>query len=140
MHLLQFAPLLLTISALRVPHQPRGVCEDTQDDEVEYNDGPTADRTAGLGAEFESPGWQMTSQGCSAEDTFKAKKKVIGGRHGENWELTADTPGDPGVVQAEYILDGRNIKVGSGDGERAGRELADDLVSIILLSVPALSS
>lgn len=129
MHFFQYASLLLTASALETSLQPRTDCEDTQDDQLVYNDGPTTDRTAGIGAEFESPFFRLINRACNGEDTDAAKKSVIDGRRGTNWELTADSTGSPGRLNAEYILDGRNIKVGSDDGWKAGKELAENLVS-----------
>ena len=66
---------------------------------------------------------------CSLKDTNDAKKSLIEGRKGPNWELKADSTGVAGELQAEYILDGRNIRVGSEDGAKAGKAIADDLVS-----------
>lgn len=94
-----------------------------------YDDGPTKDGTAGIGAEFESPGFMFKSEGCSLEDTNAAKKKMVDNRKGTNWYLSADTGHDAGVLAAEYILDGVEIKVGSGDGAKAAKELAQDRVS-----------
>lgn len=100
-----------------------------------FNDAVTADETAGIGAEFESPFFYFEHQDCSIEDTNAARKKVIDGRTGKNWQLTADTgaSGSGGKLYAEYILDGRNIKVGrSGDESCAqvAKSAADDLVSV----------
>lgn len=94
-----------------------------------YNDGLTADGTAGIGAEFESPFFKLEKKDCSLQDTNDARKSLIEGRKGPNWELTADSIGVAGELQVEYILDGRNIKVGSEDGAKAGKAIADDLVS-----------
>ena len=45
--------------------------------------------------------------------------------------LTGDSlTGAPGVLDAEYILDGTQIKIGSGDAVKAASVVADDLVSI----------
>jgi hypothetical protein len=79
---------------------------------LEVNDGPTADGSAGLGVEFESPWFYFKSDECSADDTNAAKKAVVAGRQGENWMLTADTGAGTGRLQAEYIVDGRKVKVG----------------------------
>lgn len=130
MQLFLYASILLTTSALNIPVQPRGECEDMQDYELVYNDGPTADGTAGIGAEFESPFFKLENKDCSLEDTNFAKKSLIEGRKGPNWELTADSTGVAGELQAECILDGRNIKVGSENGAAAGKTIADDLVNI----------
>lgn len=129
MHLLPYASILIAASAFKMPLQPRGPCEDTQDNQLVYNDGPTADGTAGIGAEFESPFFSLRHETCDLKDTNAAKKSLIDGRKGPNWELTADSIGVRGELQAEYILDGRNIKVGSEDGAKAGKAIADDLVS-----------
>ncbi|EAW13607.1 uncharacterized protein ACLA_043250 [Aspergillus clavatus NRRL 1] len=96
---------------------------------VEYLDGPTNDGTAGIGAEFESPFFYFENYKCNLDDTNAAKKKVLAGRRGPNWVLTADTGDGPGKVKGEYILNGEAIKVGSGDAARAGKAIADDFVS-----------
>ena len=132
MHLLPYMSILLTASALKIPLQPRGQCEDTQDYQLVYNDGPTAEGTAGIGAEFESPFFKLVHKDCSLENTNKAKRSLIEGRKGPNWELTADSTGVRGELQAEYILDGREIKIGSEDGAKAGKAIADDLVSTVV--------
>ena len=103
--------------------------QDVQDVEAVQLDGPTTDGTAGIGAEFESPLFYFTNRDCSLEDTNAARKQIIAQRTGTNWELTADSTSDPGKVNAEYILNGENIKVGSGDGATAAKAWADDLVS-----------
>ena len=88
----------------------------------------TADGTAGTGAEFESPIFYFTSRGCSLEGTNAAKKQIVAQRTGTNWKLTADLTSNPGF-NAEHTLDGRNIKVGSGDGAAAVKAWTDDLLS-----------
>ncbi len=88
------------------------------------------------------PIWSLNvskSIDCSIEDTNAAKKQVISQRTGMNWELTADSTSDQGKVNAEYILNGENIKVGSGDGATAGKAWADDLVSTTATPLRALS-
>ena len=129
MYLLPYASILFTASALNIPLWPRSECQDTQEIQWVYNDGPTADRTAGIGAEFESPFFKLENKDCSLIDTNDAKKSLVEGRKGPNWELTADSVGVAGELQVEYILDGRNIKVGSENGAKAGKAIADDLVS-----------
>lgn len=132
MHLLLYMSILSTASAIYEPLQPRADkgLEDVEDHENVILDGPTADATAGIGAEFESPFFYFVNRDCDTEKTNAAKGQVIAGRTGTNWELTADTGSDPGKVNAEYILNGQNIKVGSGDAAKAGKAIADDLVSI----------
>ena len=130
MHLLPYTSILLTASAAYLPLQPRvDPCIQDIPDEAVQQDGPTADGTAGIGAEFESFAFIFENPQCSPEDTNAARKQIIAERTGLNWELTADTGANPGKLNAEYILDGRNIKVGSGDGAVAGKAWADDLVS-----------
>ena len=117
-----------------------GCCagDDVSDDEVTANeeavqDGPTSDRSAGLGIEFEASALQFYSNKCSNKDkklTDKLKGEMVGGRRGTNWKLTVDTsPNTAGSLTAEYILDGLNIKIGSGDAAKAASDVAADLVS-----------
>lgn len=140
MHLLPYTLVLLTASAAYLPPRALDPCiQDVQDIEAVQLDGPTADGTAGIGAEFESPAFYFTSPSCSVEDTNAARKQVVAQRTGTNWELTADSTSDPGKINAEYILNGVNIKVGSGDGATAGKAWADDLVSITATPLRVLS-
>ena len=128
MHLFLFMSILLTASAAYVPHIDPCLKE-VQDQENVELDGVTNDGTAGIGAEFESPEFYFVKRECSPEDTFAATGKIIAGRQGTNWMLTADTVPTPGKLNAEYILDGRNIKVGAGNAKKAGAAIAKDLVS-----------
>lgn len=43
--------------------------------------------------------------------------------------LTADTGAGTGRLQAEYIVDGRKVKVGKNMAQAVGKEIAEDLVS-----------
>ena len=131
MHSLLYMSLVVTAMGINVPVQPRTdpSLVDVENNEFIQMDGPTADNTAGIGAEFESPFFQFKSEGCSAKDTDASKGQVIAQRTGTNWKLTADSINSPGQVNAEYILNGENIKVGSGDGAKVGKAWADDLVS-----------
>ena len=130
MHLLSYTSILLTASAAYLPPRALDPClQDVQDYEAVQLDGITADGTAGIGAEFESPAFYFTNPKCSIDDTNAAKKQIVAGRTGTNWELTADSTSDAGKINAEYILDGTKIKVGSGDGATAGKAWADDLVN-----------
>ena len=124
-----FASILLSVSALNTQLQPRGECKDISDNQLVYNDGPTADGTAGIRAEFESVFFVLKKSDCSLKDTNDAKRSLIERRKGPNWELTADSTGEAGKLYAKYILDGQNIKVGSEDGAKAAKAIADDLVS-----------
>lgn len=74
------------------------------------------------------------SAGCSVEDTNQAKGKVAGGREGTNWELTADTSLNiPGRLTAEYILNGKVIKIGDGTASAAAAAASSDLVRTNLM-------
>lgn len=75
-YLLLYASVLLTTSLLGILLQQRGVCEDTQDNQLVYNDGPTANWTAGIGTEFESPFFKLEHKTCSLEDTNAAKISI----------------------------------------------------------------
>ena len=132
MHLPLYLSILLTAAAVHVPLQPRvGACDTAiQDNEGDELTAPTSDGTAGIGAEFETPHFYLTNSACSKADTESAKRQVIAGRTGTNFELTADTVGAAGILQAAYILNGQNIKVGGGDAAKAGAAAAADLVSI----------
>ena len=130
MHLLPYTSIVLTASAAYLPLQPGvGPCVPDIAEGTIDQDGPSADGTAGIGAEFESVFFGFENPKCSAEDTNAARKQIVAERTGLNWVLTADTGADPGKLRAEYILNGANIKVGSGDGALAAKAWADDLVS-----------
>lgn len=130
MHLFPFVSILLAVSAVTVPLDSRAAsCGDVPDDIIEVNDGPTNSNTAGIGAEFETVEFTFGAINCDQANTFAAKKKIINGRTGTNFMLTADTTSEAGRLQAEYIMDGTKIKVGSGDAARAGAAAAADLVS-----------
>lgn len=98
--------------------------------EAPTNDGPTSDKSAGIGMEFETGQLRFYSKTVSEADTFKLKGKLIGGREGTNWKLTGDTMLDRGLLNAEYILDGAQIKLGSGDLAKATADVANDLVCL----------
>ncbi|KAF2492650.1 hypothetical protein BU16DRAFT_592358 [Lophium mytilinum] len=137
MHFLLFLSLLLTAKAAVLPSitpraPPPGCDEEFENIPlVEFNDGPTISGDAGIGAEFETPFIQFTNDQCSLEDTFSAKRKTIQGRSGTNFVLSADTSVEmgKGKLSAEYVLDGRNIKVGDGSAAAAGRAAHDDLAN-----------
>ena len=139
MHLLPSMSLLLTASAVYLPLRPRvdpdPCLEEIEDIEYVQLDGTTADGTAGIGAEFESPFFVFSNSGCSLDDTNAAKGEIVAERTGTNWKLTADSGLGQGKLTAEYILDGQNIKVGSGDGAKAGAAAAQDLVGAIYLGM-----
>lgn len=140
MHLLSYTLILLPASAVYLPPRALDPCiQDVQDVEAVQLDGPTADGTAGIGAEFESISFYFTNMDCSVEDSYATRKQVVAQRTGTNWELTADSTRGEGKVNAEYILDGTRIKVGSGDGAIAGKAWVDDLVSATATPLRVLS-
>jgi hypothetical protein len=96
-------------------------------------DEATDDGSPGIGFEFECGQilLQPEKYGCTEEQMEKAKGNILGGRTGTNWELTADTTVDQSV-DAEYILNGKTIKLGSGDLQKAAEEVANDVVSYFL--------
>lgn len=136
MRFLLCSSVVLTASAavIRTPLQRRlEECQlDIQDGMADDPDRVNTDGTAGIGAEFESPDFRLTKSGCSADDTNAAKRKVIAERTGTNWELTADSVNEAGALQAEYIIDGVKVKVGSTDdatnGAKVAAAMAQDLV------------
>ena len=128
--LLLYVSILATASAVWLPLLPR----------MEPGEpcGEDRDATAGLGIEFESPFFLLKKDGCSLTDTNAAKAKIISGRTGQNWELTADTGSGPGELHAEYILNGKYIRVGDGSAARAASAAAQDLVSTAVVPSPGL--
>lgn len=99
------------------------------DNEATTLDGPTSDKSAGIGVEFETSAVLFSSPKCSESDTNQAKGKVVGNRQGTNWELTADTTNNiAGTLVAEYILDGTQIKIGDGTATAAAAAVSGDLV------------
>ena len=99
-------------------------------DEASTLDGPTSDNSAGIGVEFESSGVVFSSPGCTAKNTNQAKGKQVGGRNGNNWQLTADTTQNTdGQLVAEYILNGQTIKIGTGAASAAAAAVSSDIVS-----------
>jgi hypothetical protein len=123
------AAVLPSITARALPPGCEQAYEDIE--MVEFNDGPTASGEAGIGAEFETIQIQFLNAKCNLEDTFAAKRKTVKGRTGKNFVLSVDTSVEQGegVVSAEYVLDGRSIKVGDGSAVAAGKAAHDDLVS-----------
>jgi hypothetical protein len=91
---------------------------------------------AGLGMEFESAGIMLVADDCSQQDLVDSTQKVIGNRKGDHWQLTGDTV-DGDFITAEYILDGRAIKLRSGKLAEVAAEADQDFVSV---SHPRLQS
>lgn len=141
-----YLSVTLTASAAYLPLDSRtdGSHADIQEHMGDALTAATADKTAGIGAEFETAELTLKNSGCSKADTDKLEKVVIGAHRHTNWELTADTTFNAGGLHAEYILDGTKIKVGSGAAARAGAAIAKDFVSATILvrfhaSVPVLN-
>lgn len=128
-----FASLFLSASAASVTIQSRSSVPNVEIQDLmgDGTTGATTDLSAGIGAEFETPMIRLKNSKCSKADTDNFKKSVIAGRKdpGGLWALTADTTAAAGVLNAEYIMDGKNIKVGSGNAQKAGKEAAADFVS-----------
>lgn len=140
MHSVLYLTFVLTAKAAVVPLiTPRALppgCDEVYEDIplVEFNDGPTSSGEAGIGAEFETLGIQFSNNRCSLEDTFLAKRKTIRGHSGKNFVLSVDTSVEQGKgrLSAEYVLDGRSIKVGDGSAAAAAKAVQGDLVSYSL--------
>ncbi|KAL8895447.1 MAG: hypothetical protein Q9207_008169 [Kuettlingeria erythrocarpa] len=93
-------------------------------------DGPTGDKSPGLGVEFEAQRVVFRSGECDKASTDSSKGKMVGGRQGKNWKLTADTTlSIAGRLVAEYILDGTQIKLGAGTATEAASLVANDFTS-----------
>ncbi|CEJ58927.1 hypothetical protein PMG11_07567 [Penicillium brasilianum] len=92
------------------------------------NDGPTGDKAAGLGVEFESGINFKSVEDCGEENTFASKGKTVKGHESTNWDLTVDTTSEmTNYLQAEYILNGINIKIGQNQAVPAAKAIASDL-------------
>ena len=99
------------------------------------NDGGTFDKSPGIGVEFESNSLIFRNDKCPLNDAFKSKAKEVSGRKDKNnhWALTVDTTSTAkGNVNlaGEYILNGKKIKLGSGDAGKAAQEVSKDLVRL----------
>lgn len=70
----------------------------------------------------------LVSEDCGSVKTFSAKGKQIIGHSGTNWDLTADTMTMEDILKLEYILDGTQIKIGSGEAAKAAAAAAADWV------------
>ena len=90
MHSFLYMSMLLTASVVYLPLQPRAnpnpdpCMQEVEENESVFNDGITADGTAGIGAEFKSSLFYFTNLDCSLADTNAAKKKIIAKRTGTN--------------------------------------------------------
>ncbi|KAI0427511.1 hypothetical protein F5Y09DRAFT_344619 [Xylaria sp. FL1042] len=107
---------------------------DADDEGLELNEiqvSITADLSPGIGAEFETGTFYLVGNPqCTYQQTDQLKGRVLGGRKGDNWELTVDTTLDmPNRLQAEYILNGQTIKIGQGMAGQAAADIAADLMN-----------
>ena len=107
--------------------------------EPPVDDAPTGDRSAGIGMEFEAGGLRFKSDKLAAKgdqgqtDACKGHSvRYKGDSPGTNWGLTADVGGGAGLLNAEYILNGKLIKVGTGDLKRAAAAVQGALVGPIV--------
>lgn len=126
--------LSLSITALPSDLRRRSDPNDPCLNEAPTLDGPTSDKSAGIGVEFESQAVTFGKPGCSSGDTNQAKGQQVGDRKGDNWQLTADTTNEvPGQLTAEYILNGVTIKIGTGAASAAAAAVSGDIVSTIQL-------
>lgn len=132
-------PLLLSIPlhvlAGNSPLCCIGSCPDDDEGNMALTlDGGTADKSPGIGVEFEAGTVTFKSKGdCAKSDIDLSKGKLVDRRQGtENpphWNLTADTTlSDDGLLTAEYILSGVQIKIGSGDAAKAADAVGKDIV------------
>ena len=124
-------PFLVSSSVFALPPNlrrqadPNGPCFDI----APTLDGPTSDKSAGIGVEFESSGVGFSSPNCNIQDTNQAKGQQVSDRKGDNWQLTADTTTNiAGRLTAEYILNGQTIKIGTGAASAAAAAVSSDIV------------
>lgn len=138
MYFITFLLLSITASAVLLPRIPPDCQDEFEDIEmVEVDDVPTTAEDAGIGAEFETPLINFHNKDCSLKDTFAAKRKTVNSRAGTNFWLSVDTGSTElkaGKLNPEYVLDGKNIKVGVGSAAAAGKATTDDLVSASVAS------
>ncbi|TVY15049.1 hypothetical protein LARI1_G006716 [Lachnellula arida] len=120
-----FLPFILSL--------PIGSCaDDGLDLETSTSDGPTSDKSAGIGVQFKTDAilFRKGSRDCHEQSAFASQKKMVARRgSGQSWALTADTQKDTDVLDAEYIIDGRVVKIGSGDAGKAAAAIATDLAA-----------
>ena len=109
-----------------------GSCpDDDNGNEAPTLDGPISDKSAGIGVEFETGELRFLPNGaCNKSDIDKSKGTLVNNRQGRNWMLTTDTTlSDLGFLTAEYILNGKDIKIRSGDAAKAASAVTNDIVS-----------
>lgn len=90
---------------------------------------------AGVGMELETAQVRLEAQdknGCTEQNHVDSIQKIIDKRRGQDWELTADMIQDK-FLTAEYVFDGRTIKLGTGRLAEAAEEARSDFVSLLYL-------
>ena len=134
-------PILLSIplNVCATAIERRGNCcpgscdDDDNGNQAPTLDGPTSDKAPGMGVELEAGKIKFQSSGCDKSSTDGSKGKMVGNRQGENWKLTADTTlNEAGLLDAEYILDGTQIKLDTGKASAAAELVANDIVIFTL--------
>lgn len=126
--------VFLSVTALPPDLRRRADPNDPCLNETPTLDGLTSDKSAGIGVEFEVSAVVFSKPGCSPADTNQAKGQQVGDRKGDNWQLTADTTSEiAGLLNAEYILNGKTIKVGTGAASAAAAAVSSDIVRIHLI-------
>ena len=126
-------PFVVILSVTALPPNLRRQADPNDPclDEASTLDGPTSDNSAGIGVEFESSVVLFNSPGCTPTKTWQAKGKQVGDRSGNDWQLTADTTEViAGRLTAEYILNGKTIKIGTGAASAAAAAVSSDIVRI----------
>ena len=125
-----------------------GSCEnDENGNQATTLDGPTNDQSPGIGVEFEAGIVQFSSDSpCDKKSTDSLKGHRVGAkgeggqieyRKGDNWQLTADTTlNADGMLLAEYILDGTQIKLDTDDAVNAASAVGTDIVRFETTSQP----
>lgn len=81
--------------------------------------------------EFETSRFYFTSvENCGKENTFESKNKAISGHQATDWDLAVDTTAvQSNRLDAEYILNGKPIKIGTNQAAQAAKDVASDIVS-----------
>jgi hypothetical protein len=125
--LLLFIPsIILNVSSFPFFRRSNPGCGNI-DDEAVFSDGPTSDKTAGMGVEFETLSLLFLPTGCTQDQINQLKGKMIDGRQGTNWKFTGDTTFE-NALSAEYILDGTQIKINTNAAGSVAAAVAADLV------------
>ena len=102
---------------------------DGVDTEGPDNSGTRDDFSPGIGFELETLEIAFMSPTTQKSNTDGLKGQPIDGHTGDLWMLTPDTFGsETNYLDAEYILKGRQISLGSGQAKQAASEVVHDIV------------